>query len=364
MAKEDPKMEARPPAVIDRVVRTLIPPAVREEVVGDLWERYRSPLQYLSGALRILPYVLASQVRRSTNRPLFATQAFLLFGCLGGFVGTDPTRATVIDAPRWEGAAIGAIAALVGLMSRDAYRGTEQWTVRRGLFDILTVAACVFVSQLVLATLAVGPGWLLSATRALLFVIAALPGLLVLRLALGLDGNLRASALGGDLSVDGLQRDYRDFQRRVRVRNNMFVAVGLVIVLTGAAFLSQVVKPPPIGYAFITGHLLVVAYIALMGAARAMPAPIAFKTALAHYRAELERQHRLFRFMWWWFLLPLFFGIATQAIRPGITSGETLRAGLGAAAVLLLALCIAMLSRDRTRIFRAKLATLVAVVEQ
>ena len=370
MERKAPKVEARPPALIDWTVRVLIPPAMREAVVGDLWERYRSPLQYFAEGMKIMPYAVVSQVRRSANFPLLATQALMLFGCLGGFVGDDDVRSTVIDAPRWEGAAIAAITALFGLVLRDAYRGTEQWTVQRGVFDIVTVAACVSISQLVLAGLVaiadLNPDWLLSWTRALLFAIAALPGLFVLRLVLGLDEDLRTSGVGAGsgLSAEALVADYRGFEHRVRVRNRVFVAAGLVIVITGAAFLWHFVNPPPIGYVFVTGHLLVIAYIVAMGAARVMPAGIGFAAALGHYRIELDRQRRLFRFMWWWFLLPLFLGIAMQAIAPSIRDGEAVRAAFGAAAVLLLATFVAMLNRDRTRKFQAKLATLAALAER
>ena len=47
-----PTLETRPPVLIDAVVRTLIPPACREHVVGDLWERYRSPWQFVLDAAR------------------------------------------------------------------------------------------------------------------------------------------------------------------------------------------------------------------------------------------------------------------------------------------------------------------------
>jgi hypothetical protein len=50
MEPKTPK--ARPPALIDEAVRVLIPPGSREAVVGDLWERYSSPLQYAAEALR------------------------------------------------------------------------------------------------------------------------------------------------------------------------------------------------------------------------------------------------------------------------------------------------------------------------
>lgn len=362
MEQKGPKVETRPPAVIDWIVRTLIPPAVREAVVGDLWERYRSPLQYLSEAIRILPYVVAGQIRRSTNLPLLATQAFLLFGCLGGFVAAGDPRASAIDAPRWEGAAFAATAAIVGLLLRDVYRNTEQWNVRRGVFDIVAVTSCVLLSQALFAV-AASPDWLLSPARALLFAISALPGLFVLRLVLGLDGDLRLSAVRAD-TADPLMYDYQEFTDRVRIRNHVFVTAGLFIVATGAAFLWHFVNPPPVGYLFVAGHVLVVAYIILMGAARPMPRPTGPTAALAHYRGELDRQRRLFRFMWWWFLLPLFLGIAMQAIAPGIKSGETLRVMFGTAVVLLLVVFVAMLNRDRARKFQMKLAMLAEIAER
>lgn len=60
-------MHSRPPAVIENMVRLLVPPASREHVMGDLSERYRSPRQYLMDAFQSLPLIIASQVRRTSN---------------------------------------------------------------------------------------------------------------------------------------------------------------------------------------------------------------------------------------------------------------------------------------------------------
>jgi len=57
-------MHPRPPAVIESIVRLLVPPVSREHVMGDLSERYRSPRQYLMDAFLSLPLIVASQVRR------------------------------------------------------------------------------------------------------------------------------------------------------------------------------------------------------------------------------------------------------------------------------------------------------------
>src|ERR1041384_7011861 len=96
-------METRPPALIEKLVRALIPPASREHVVGDLNERYVSPRQYLLDALRALPYLIASRLRRTTHPiavPLLA--AFLWWCVFHGFrqeswiAATIPTVITLV----------------------------------------------------------------------------------------------------------------------------------------------------------------------------------------------------------------------------------------------------------------------------
>jgi len=74
------------------VIRLLIPPACREHVLGDLWERYTSPRQYVVDALRTLPFVIWSQIRRTSDPLLLAMQvlpAFVFFGGLAGKPGAD-----------------------------------------------------------------------------------------------------------------------------------------------------------------------------------------------------------------------------------------------------------------------------------
>ena len=58
------RMETRPPALMTRLVRALIPPASREHVLGDLNERYVSPRQYVFEALRALPRTRRYACRR------------------------------------------------------------------------------------------------------------------------------------------------------------------------------------------------------------------------------------------------------------------------------------------------------------
>ena len=84
----DRKVETCPPKVIERVVQLLMPPASREHVLGDLSERYVSPRQYLVDALRTLPFVVVSRVRRTSNPPLDTAVVVMFgFGLSSGGVG-------------------------------------------------------------------------------------------------------------------------------------------------------------------------------------------------------------------------------------------------------------------------------------
>jgi hypothetical protein len=72
-------MPSTPPKAAEAIVAILIPPACREEVVGDLYERYVSPLHYCADALTTIPFVIASRIRRTADPQIVLIQAFSLF---------------------------------------------------------------------------------------------------------------------------------------------------------------------------------------------------------------------------------------------------------------------------------------------
>jgi hypothetical protein len=61
------------------IVGILTPPACREEVLGDLHERYRSPLRYVFDALAAVPLVILSRIRRTADPQVLVMQAFALY---------------------------------------------------------------------------------------------------------------------------------------------------------------------------------------------------------------------------------------------------------------------------------------------
>ena len=68
------------PPPLEAIVGMLLPPACREEVLGDLCERFTGPGQYIGSALCVIPWVILSRIRRTTDVLLLATEALLIYG--------------------------------------------------------------------------------------------------------------------------------------------------------------------------------------------------------------------------------------------------------------------------------------------
>jgi len=69
-----------PPKFLESLVRRLLPPAVREQVLGDIHERYESPLKYIEDAASVVPAAIFSQLRRSTPIPVRVLEALIIYG--------------------------------------------------------------------------------------------------------------------------------------------------------------------------------------------------------------------------------------------------------------------------------------------
>lgn len=98
----------------------LIPPACRDEVLGDLYQRYAGPRQYLLDALHTVPLVIASRVRRTTDPAVLLIEALALY--LSFLLGAWYIDRALLAAQwgLWR-LAIPAAAALLAMVLRDAY---------------------------------------------------------------------------------------------------------------------------------------------------------------------------------------------------------------------------------------------------
>ena len=361
MEPESSKVGAAPPAWIDSVVRLLFPPVAREATVGDLWERYRSPLQFTAEALRVLPFVIGSQIRRSSSAPILGLQAFILFACFDGF------EIIPRNVPLWATAAVPTLAAFLGLVTRDVYRKTDRRTIPRGLLDVVTAALCILFSEGVLAGLAaarhLSPDWVLPGRLAISGAMG-LPILYILRMGPGLIADADES-IGRELSAAEFALDYHEFERRACWRNRAEVGAGLMTISVAIFFLCRF-KPSvaPLGWAFLSCYGCIVTFLAAKGAARPIPPGLGFTSLQLLYMRELARQHRVRRFMWWWYFVPLFLGLTIHLVLHGIRSEQPLLSLLGIVVALLLGSCITRLNRDRGRSVQEKIGALASLGER
>src|SRR3954465_12379079 len=60
-------------------VAIFLPEGCREEVLGDLYERYRSPAQYAGDAAATVPLVIASRIRRASDLQLLLIEAAAMY---------------------------------------------------------------------------------------------------------------------------------------------------------------------------------------------------------------------------------------------------------------------------------------------
>jgi hypothetical protein len=65
--------------VMVSVTKWLLPPACREHVLGDLQERYRSPLGYLADAVGAVPAAMIGEILKATPLPFIVLEAILVY---------------------------------------------------------------------------------------------------------------------------------------------------------------------------------------------------------------------------------------------------------------------------------------------
>jgi FtsH-binding integral membrane protein len=114
------------------------------------------------------------------------------------------------------------------------------------------------------------------------------------------------------ISLDDMRRQARTLESRISWRNaREYVACGLVVAAFGyyALVFHDALVRAGCGLV-IAGALLVAFRLHTMGAARTIPAELAFRTCLAFRRQELERQRDLLLGVWRWYLLPFVPGMA------------------------------------------------------
>lgn len=344
----------RPPAVMERIVRLFIPPASREHVMGDLAERHRSPRQYLADALRTVPFVIASCVRRTCDVPHMGVLAILVW--FGVFYGTLQAG--------WLVAAIPTFLTIAALVLRDAYRTlTPEWP-REAAMDVGTAAASVLIFEAVTALVA--PNMLLS-RRALLvgFPIGCI-FLFFVRLQ-SHSGIVWSRVIAGTMSkmevlaeVRGLEAVWR---RAVRIEiGGAVVAVGWVAVHLWTA------PGPALEIAsalLVAGALFVAWFLHRHARVKSIPQGLEFAQLLIFYAQALERRSELSRSFLWWYILPLAVGPAALAVGQALQQPEPVLTIIRSLVVIVvIGTLLVQLKRSAARTFQRRIAQLATVSEK
>lgn len=333
-----------PPPRLEKLVSRLLPPVVREEVAGDLWERFRSPGHYLAEAAATLPFLIMSQARRQTNGPLFLLQAFTLLTSFGGFQPVSQAGAI----PMSLRALIATIPALVALLLRAAYRPGDSWTGARAMGDLAAVLIAVLVAEIV--TFLIDPALCLPLGFLIGGLVFSLAMLLVLRSGTDLVPSITRK--------EAVEPDYQRFRSRVRVKNA--IEIGLLLPLLAVAFWFATTARPivaVIGFSWVVLTLLIIG-LNIYGRPRPMPVALAAAGQLAFYRAQLLRQRHVISLAWWWYFVPLFGGLGVSLILRGFVAGQPELAIGGLFGIVLLAIMIARVNHDRKCQLGEKIAAL------
>jgi hypothetical protein len=72
-------MESGPSKVAEAIAGYLLPPACREEILGDMRERYRSRFGYFLEALHVVPRVIYSRICRTTDAVVVLMEAASMY---------------------------------------------------------------------------------------------------------------------------------------------------------------------------------------------------------------------------------------------------------------------------------------------
>lgn len=256
-------MVTAPPRLLIGLAERLIPPDAREAVLGDLWERYRSPLQFAGQALSVLPFLVFAQVIRRSSWPILGVQMFILFACLRGFAPPG----SVSLPPPWARAGLPTLCAFLALVWHDAYRGTAPDAPPRAAWgEAMAVILGIGISQALTATMVAMAGlpsaWLLTWPQ-LLLACAALPVLCVFRSGSWLKLSRRP------VRAESLIEEYDLFRTRVRRRNRIEVGAMVATLLVSAFVLAWSRAPvPAIVWATQSGFAILAVYLAVGGGGR------------------------------------------------------------------------------------------------
>lgn len=317
-------MKHHPPEMISRLVYALVPPANREHVLGDLSERNASTGQYLVEALRALPFLILSRLRRTTHPlGLLLVGAFLYWAVFWGNRQQS-----------WLAALIPTVLTLAVLALRDVYRGAYEKWVRASAIDVGLAAACVLLSQAILFLVASQ----LMLTRVTLAVGFPLGFAILFAMRLqSPTGFYRPPTFARSLTPQELRAEITLYEATIRraVRVEIVACIAVAIIFFAMLWAAPIMNR--IGGAIIVlAALFVWWFLHRYARVRPIPGNLGFTETIEAYKADLERRRGLSKSYVWWYVMPLGTGLAVLLIGPQLQRPDPWL-GISITAVALLA---------------------------
>lgn len=107
-----------PPRFLEFLAGLLVPQACRDQVLGDMHERYRSPLGYIVDGMSAVPASILNQIRRATPPSFLLLEAFVVYA---SFVAAALCLDRMDGPPDFAQVLRSTAVIMVGLLLRDAY---------------------------------------------------------------------------------------------------------------------------------------------------------------------------------------------------------------------------------------------------
>jgi hypothetical protein len=113
------------------------------------------------------------------------------------------------------------------------------------------------------------------------------------------------------ISLAELRKRAQKLEKRIHRRNLREYVAGAIVIACFGYYIFRFPDPMiRFGCVLVIASSLFVLYqLRKRGAARAVPAEMAFRDCLDFHRKELERQRDLLRSVWTWYILPLVPGV-------------------------------------------------------
>ena len=139
-------MESGPSKISEAAAVWLVPPACREEVLGDMRERYQGPARYLLEAAHVIPCVIYSRICRTTDAVVALMEAVSMYTAFL-MVAWGLDRAMLLDARNFARFAIPPANFLAATILADAYSNPQRRWQLKPLFGPTLGFALAYVVQ-------------------------------------------------------------------------------------------------------------------------------------------------------------------------------------------------------------------------